>query len=200
MSLRLFKDINLTDVISEGGSQANPDSDTYNGTTGEYKDRQLFLANEQTTLLTGVDASTPAIPLAAARFQDGQVIIVDNEQMLIQSGGGSTSLAVQRDSNGTTPASHDAAAPVYTAYNYTSLVVQPVDVDSTSSEVAWIRLSTSQAGLDAAIPGSALNMGDKEHDETKSFWRRITVPPATSVQNKTDLALRVAGIENPVVP
>jgi hypothetical protein len=73
-------------------------------------------------------------------------------------------------------------------------------VDSTSSEVAWIRLAISQAGLDTASDGASLNIGDKEHDETNSFWRRVTVPPTTPVQNKTDLRLRVAGIENPVVP
>lgn len=199
MAIHLYKDPSLTDQVSEGGSLSNPDSDSYNGTTGETKDKQLYVANEQTTVAVGVDASVTTLTVADARFQNNEAIIIEGEQMLITAGGGSTTLTVQRGYNGTTAASHNPGLPVYSAYNYTSLVVQPVDTEMSGDETAWVLLALSQSGLDAATPGATLTLGDKQYFETATFWRRVVVPAATPVQNKTDLRLRLAGIENPVV-
>ncbi|NUQ47926.1 MAG: hypothetical protein HUU22_18055, partial [Phycisphaerae bacterium] len=88
MSLKLYKDALLTDIVSEGGAQSNPDSDTYNGTTGEYRDKQLHLANAHSTLAAGIDASTTAITLAdtaaSVGLVAGLVIIIDDEQMYVE--------------------------------------------------------------------------------------------------------------------
>ena len=196
MAIHLFKDSELTQQISEG-TLASPDSDTYNGTDGQAKDRELFLANEQTTLAADLTSNQTAITLAAARFADGDTIVVESEQMVVTAGGGTTSLTVQRGQNGTPKATHTSGTPVYSALTYTTLKVKPVD-DSGSDESEWCKVALTQAELDAATPGAELTLGDKSHDVTLSFWRRFSVPAGTPVQNKTDLKLRITGVEAPV--
>jgi len=197
MAIHLYEDITLVQQVSEGDF-SNPDDDTYNGTDGESKDKELFLANEQTTLAVALASGETSLQLSEPRFADGEVIIIDNEQMRILSGAGTTTLGVERGYGGTAPAAHDAEAEVYSGYDYTGLVIQPVDTVG-GDESAWYALAPTQAELDAATPGAPLNLGDKDHNVTVSFWRRCSVPPGTPVQNKTDLKLRVTGTENPVL-
>lgn len=197
MAIHLFKDSELTEQISEG-TLANPDSDVFNGTDGESKDRQLYLANEQTTLASAVDDVTTIIPLAEARFTDGAIIIIGSEQMLIASGGGTAELTVERGYAGTAAGNHSSGTKVYSGYNYSDLAVLPVD-EVGSSEAAWVKLASDQAGLDTAVEGASLVLGYKAHNATLSFWRRITVPAATPVQNKTDITLRLTGTESPII-
>ena len=196
MAIHLFKDSLLTEQISEG-TLANPDSDTYNGTDGQAKDRELFLANEQTALAADITSTQTNLTLASARFTDGDTIIIDTEQMVVTAGGGTTSLTVQRGQNGTAKAAHTSGTPVYSALTYTTLKVKPVD-SSGSDESDWCKVALAQAELDTAVPGAELTLGDKAHDVTLSFWRRFTVPAGTPVQNKTDLKLRITGVEAPV--
>jgi len=197
MAIHLFKDAELTQQISEGTLQS-PDSDAFNGTDGESKDRQLYLANEQTTLASAVDGATTTIPLAEARFADGEIIIIGGEQMFITGGGGTTHLSVQRGYAGTAAGNHSSGTKVYSGYNYSDLMVQPVD-EVGSSEAPWVKLATQEAGLASAVGGASLSTGDKAHNATLSFWRRITVPASTPVQNKTDIKLRVTGTESPII-
>jgi len=197
MAIHLFEDGALTQQISEG-DLTNPDDDTYNGTDGEAKDKELFLANEQTVLASPLASGETSLQTAEPRFTDGEVIIIDSEQMRIQSGGGTTTLGVERGYGGTTPASHAAGASVYSGYDYTGLVVEPVDTAG-GDESGWYSLALNQIDLDGAVPGDPLNLGDKSHDVTVSFWRRCAVPPGTAVQNKTDLKLRITGTENPIL-
>ncbi len=197
MAIHLFKDSELTQQISEG-TLANPDSDVFNGTDGESKDKQLYLANEQTTLASAIDGVTATIPLAEARFSDGQIIIVGGEQMLITSGGGTAELTVERGQAGTTAGNHSSGTKVYSGYNYSDLTIQPVDEEG-SSEASWVKLASDQAGLDTAVAGASLALVDKAHNTTISFWRRIMVPAATPVQNKTDIKLRLTGTESPII-
>jgi len=197
MAIHLFEDSALTQQISEG-DLTNPDDDTYNGTDGEAKDKELFLANEQTVLASPLASGETSLQLAEPRFTDSEVIIIDSEQMRIQSGGGTTTLGVERGYGGTTPAAHAAGAPVYSGYDYTGLVVELVDTAG-GDESAWFSLALNQVDLDGAVPGDPLNLGDKSHDVTVSFWRRCAVPPGTAVQNKTDLKLRITGTENPIL-
>ena len=197
MAIDLFEDGALTQQISEG-DLTNPDDDTYNGTDGEAKDKELFLANEQTVLASPLASGETSLQLAEPRFTDGEVIIIDSEQMRIQSGGGTTTLGVERGYGGTTPASHAAGASVYSGYDYTGLVVEPVDTAG-GDESGWYSLALNQIDLDGAVPGDSINLGDKTHDVTVSFWRRCAVPPGTAVQNKTDLKLRITGTENPIL-
>ena len=197
MAIHLFEDSALTQQISEG-DLTNPDDDTYNGTDGESKDKELFLANEQSALASPLASGETSLQLAEPRFTDGEVIIVDAEQMRILSGGGTTTLGVERGYGGTTAAAHNAGAAVYSGYDYTGLVLEPVDTAG-GDESGWYALAATQPDLDAAVPGDPLNLGDKPHDTTISFWRRCTVPPGTAVQNKTDLKLRITGTENPIL-
>ncbi len=196
MSIHLFKDAELTQPVSEG-TLVSPDSDTYNGTDGESKDRQLYLANEQSTLAADITTNQTGITLASARFANGDTLIIGTEQMIITAGGGTTSLTVQRGQNGTAKVAHTTGVAVYSALSYTTLKVRPVDSSGTD-ESGWCRLALTQAGLDTATPGAELTLGDKAHDVTLSFWRRFTVPAGTPVQNKTDLKLRIMGTEAPV--
>ena len=182
MSIHLYKDSQLAQPVSEG-TLTSPDSDTYNGTDGESKDRQLYLANEQTTLAADITSTQTTITLASARFADGDTIIVGSEQMIVTAGGGTTSLTVQRGQNGTAKATHSSGATVYSALSYTTLKVKPVDATGTD-ESGWCKLAL-EAELDTATRGRA-TLGDKAHSATLSFWRRFTFRGHTC-QNKTDL-------------
>ena len=197
MAIHLYLDAALTQPISEGDG-ANPDADNYNGTDGESKDRQVWAANEQALLVGAMDDSQISLTLDAPRFVDGETIIVDTEQTRIQSGGGTTTLTVSRGHGGTIPAAHPDGTTVYSGYQYTGLVLDPVDEDG-SDESDWYALAPTQSGLAAATPGDALNLGDKAHDQTLTFWRRCTVPSGTPVQNKLDLKLRLTGTEAPIL-
>lgn len=197
MAIHLFKDAELTQQISEGTLES-PDSDVFNGTDGESKDRQLYLANEQTALASDIDGAVTTITLAEARFADGEVIIVDTEQMHITSGGGMTELTVERGYAGTSADNHLSGTKVYSGYNYSDLAVVPVD-EVGSNEAAWMKLAANQAGLESAVAGASLALGNKAHNSILTFWRRVTVPAGTPVQNKTDIKLRLTGTESPII-
>ncbi len=197
MAIHLYLDEQLTQQISEGDF-SNPDADNYNGTDGEIKDRQIYVANEQTVLAMAVDDIQTDIELMEPRFADGEYIVIGTEQMKILSGGGTTSLTVDRAVANTSAASHDIGATVYSGYDYTDLVIDPVD-DFETDESVWYKLALTQAELDAATQSAPLNLGAKAHDQTISFWRRCTVLPGTPVQNKVDIKLRLTGTENPIV-
>lgn len=197
MAIHLFKDAELTQQVSEGTLES-PDSDVFNGTDGESKDRQLYLANEQTALASDIDGAVTTITLAEARFADGEVIIVDAEQMHITGGGGTAELVVERGYAGTNADNHSSGTKVYSGYNYSDLAVLPVD-EVGSSEAAWVKLAANQAGLESAVAGTSLTLGNKVHNSILTFWRRVTVPAGTPVQNKTDIKLRLTGTESPII-
>ncbi len=194
MAIHLYEDSALTQQISEG-DQTNPDNDTYNGTDGESKDKELFLANEQTTLASALASGATSVSLAAARFANDEVIIIGSEQMLITAGGGTTTLTVTRGYADTTAVAHDSGARVYSGYDYTDLAIEPID-ETGGDESDWYTLSLTEAGLEAATAGASLTIGDKDHDDTTSIWRCCAVPASTAVQNKTDLKLKITGTEN----
>ena len=196
MPLHLYKDAALTDRISEG-DLSNPDEDIYNGTDGESKDKEIFVANEQTTLAAGLTQIAITVQLAAARFGNFDILIVDNEQMRVTGGAGSTTLTVTRGFNGTVATTHTAGTPIYSATSYSSLSVDTVDTAGTS-ETSWVRVAKTQGQLDTATPGGSVNLGNKNHNVTTSFWRRITVPANSAIENKTDLKYRISGWENAV--
>jgi hypothetical protein len=111
MAIHLYLDEQLTQQISEGDF-SNPDADNYNGTDGEIKDRQIYVANEQTVLAMAVDDIQTDIELMEPHFADAEYIVIGTEQMQILSGGGTTSLTVNRAVANTVAASHDADVPV----------------------------------------------------------------------------------------
>lgn len=191
MSLHLYLDPELTQQVSEG-DMSSPDSDTLDGSSGESKDRLLFVANEQTVLAVALDTIQSVIVIATPRFNNDEVIIIDSEEMRILSGGGTTTLTIQRAIYGTQPAAHSQGAIIYSACNYTNLIVEPVDISGTD-ESSWCKLAMTQAELDTVEPGEALALGDKSFNATASFWRRITIPPGTSAHRKSDIKLRLSG-------
>ncbi len=197
MTVHVYEDSSLMQQLSEG-DLSNPDNDTYNGTDGESKDKELYLANEQTTLASPLASGETSLQLDEPRFANGEVLIIGTEQIRVQSGGGTTTLGVERGYGGTTPGAHASGASVYSGYDYTGLVLEPVDTVG-GDESNWYTLALTQAELDATIPGSPLNLGDKSHDVAVSFWRRCTVPAGTEVQNKTDLKLLITGTQNPIL-
>ena len=118
--------------------------------------------------------------------------------MLVESGGGTANLTVQRGVANTNPAAHNVGTTVYSGYDYTGLVLDPIDETGTD-EAVWYRLALTHAELDTATQGAPLNLGDKAFQQTLSFWRRCTVLPGTPVQNKLDIKLRLTGTENPIL-
>ncbi len=75
MAIHLYLDEQLTQQISEGDF-SNPDADNYNGTDGEIKDRQIYVANEQTYLavpIEDIDGVQTEIELTEPRFADGGI-------------------------------------------------------------------------------------------------------------------------------
>lgn len=196
MTIHLFKDEALTIPISEGDF-SNPDQDSFNGTDGDSKDARLFLANEQTRFAEAVSESQTNVTLVEPRFSETEWIIAGNEQMRITAGQGTIELTVERGFSGTTPQTHGEGSKVFSALYYGDLTIEPIDANGTD-ESTWISLATTQEGLGDAVGGQSLLLGNKNHDETLVFWRRITVPPGTPVQNKTDLKLKISGLESPV--
>lgn len=197
MTLHLYLDSALTQPLSEGNG-SNPDSDHYNGTGGESKDRQLWIANTRTVLSGALTASQTTLSLASGCFANGETLLIGSEQMQVQSGGGTLTPVVLRGYGGTVPAAHAGGSTVYSGYDYLDLALDVVD-ESGSNESGWYRLALTPSGLDTATPGAPLNLGDKPHDQTLIFWRRCTVPAATPVQNKLDLKLRLTGTETPIL-
>lgn len=63
MAIHLYLDEALTQQISEGDF-SRPEAESYNGTDGDIKDRQLYVANEQTSLASAIDAAQTSIALA----------------------------------------------------------------------------------------------------------------------------------------
>jgi hypothetical protein len=117
--------------------------------------------------------------------------------MKVVSGGGTSSINVLRGVSGSIPSAHQAGSKVYFACDYEDIVISPVD-NSGSDESGWITLAMTEAGLNSALPGRPLSIGNKRFDETITFWRRYTVPPGTAAQNKTDIKLSITGTEHPI--
>ena len=194
MSIHMYLDAELTEPISEG-DMTSPDSDTYDGADGESKDRRIWIANEQASLVGDVLSNDNTIQISVPAFGDGDYLIVDDEIVKVVFGGGTTLLAIERGALGTVAASHVSSSRVYAAVRHTDLVIAPVDIAQTS-ETGWCALALTEESLDQATPGMPLDIGDKAYDQTLTFWRRITVPPGTPLQNKTDLKLRLTGTEH----
>jgi len=191
MSLQIYLDSQLTNPISQG-DLSNPDRDEFNGTSGESKDRELFLANEQCTLSGALTATATTVAFSRSAFSNGMRIRIGSEELEIVTGGGTAAATVLRGRNGTIATTHTLGDVVYSAVEGRDLVAQMID-DSGSSEVSWMVLALSQSALATATPGASLSLGTKAFNQTKSIWRRCVVPAGTPVHNKTDLKIQVSG-------
>lgn len=176
---------------------SNPDQDVFNGTDGDTKDRRLFLANARGRLASAITAEDTLVTLTTPAFGNTTTIIIGTEHMRILTGGGTASLNVERGVDGTTATGHDADSLVLSTFNYRDVTVQATDTDGTD-ETSWISVAATQEDLATAQPGGRLALGDKTHAQSLAFWRRVTVPAGTPVQNKTDLKLRISAMESPL--
>ncbi len=175
----------------------SPDADSFDGTHGESYDRELFLANEQSALAGQIDGVQTGITLVRPAFRDGDLVIVGQEVIKIVMGGGTCGIAVERGYGGTAAIPHEAGSKVYTACDYTDIVVAPVDISGTD-ESDWCTLAMRPEDLPVAIPGDPVYIGDKPYSETVPFMRRFTVPAETPLQIKRDVKLRASGIAHPI--
>ena len=72
-----------------------------------------FLKRNTTTLSAAINGLVTTIPVASgAGIANGDVLLIDNEQMRVIAGGGTTSLTVERDFNGSSNANHASGATV----------------------------------------------------------------------------------------
>ena len=196
MTLQLYLDDALTQPVSSGDF-SQPDTDTYNGTTGETKDRPLYLANTQTTLTQAISATATQLTLARVVFNPGEIISCEDEQMQVVALGSGRTVIVTRGMALTSAKAHAKGAVLITASQYTDIVMQAVDTRG-AGKAAWYTLATSQQGLDTASAGAALDLGRKDYHDTLTVWRRCRVPSGTPVQNNLDVQLRLTATASPL--
>lgn len=189
MSLLIYKDPELTEILNA----ECPDEERFNGLTGEAKDRVLYLANEQTTLINGITSTDTSLVLAKPAFADGGFIRIGDETMTITAGAGTNNPTVTRGKN---PTPHTSGLTVYSGYDFTGIKIEPRDV-TTPDESSWYRFALSQGELDTATT-DPVTLGDKPHNVRLTFWRRVIVPPNTPVQLKDDLRIRFTYYMEPI--
>lgn len=204
MALHLYEDEQLTRPLSEGDMTA-PDFAIFDGEHGSYSDKQLYVAVERTPLVEALTSGATTLFLRdTRRFRDGETIVVDYEQMLVVSGGGTQQLTVQRGYNQTSPVSHEAGKLVYPGYNYLPYSVGGIEIsDGITRPYLWCQLSLVRENLGGAVFGQTLwlSAGNPTlvyRDVSMTFWRRFTCPANTPVQYKTNVKLQVMGLEFPM--
>lgn len=55
----------------------------------------------------------------------------------------------------------------------------------------WVKLASTQVGLDTATEGAAISFVDLDPGDTTSVWERMTVPASTTLGNVTDVTVRI---------
>ena len=189
MSLRIYEDAALSQMLSRDGAQINPDDEAdVDGGSGATLQKALWVAPEQTTLNGGIDNQQTTITLAAARFADQNypIIVIDGEKMLITGGFGTTSLTVVRGYHDTTPASHADGAAVRAAYDYSSNSIDCTDNEGTD-ESSWTTYCLDSGGSPDGNWQAPLALSDINYDESLAIWRKIVVPADTAPIRKVDL-------------
>ena len=199
--LRLYKDEDLTSMVSIGGEYSNPDEETsLDGTNGETAVAPLWVAVEQTTLADGIDDSVQAVSISADRFADTNypVIVVGDEKMLIVAGFGTSSLTVSRGYNNTTPAAHSSGDPVRAAYNCTSVSIDCEDNDG-SDESGWVTYCDDNgSGSPDGVWEAPHELGGLNQDQSAAIHRRVVVPAGTPAAYKQDLVHRLVATINEI--
>ena len=182
------------------GDLLNPIQFTINPDVDPDEDKTLYLANERATLNGQINDETDTIVLnESGRFANGDYIIIGDEVLFILSGGGSTTLTVERGRYNTTPAVHATGAVVYSGYRWTDITVEFVDNDGTD-ETDWTRLAWAGENLNDKEDGNSITASAKDYDEVLEFKMRLTVPTNQAPHIKSDLAIRVTAIQIPAMP
>lgn len=205
MALHLYEDAQLTRPLSEGDMSA-PDFAVFDGEHGSYSDKQLYIAVERTRLAEALtDSATVVRVQDTRRFRNNELILVDSEQMLIQSGAGTLQMTVQRGYNQTFPVGHDSGKLVHSGYNYLAYSVAGIETtDGVMQPCLWCQLSEVRENLGGAVFGQALSLASGSQppvvhqDVALSFWRRFTCPANTPVQYKLNVKLQVMALEIPL--
>jgi len=205
MALHLYADVSLNTQFSEG-NMSEPDFALVDGEMDDYNHKQLFLANEQTSLAAGVTELDTEIPLLSPRFHDGEAVVVDNEQMLVVSGGGTNTLIVQRGYNETPPTVHAQGVLIYSGYDYFLMGAIGLDMSEYPPVAStWVSVALTEEALQTVEPGMTVpwmvngQPTFKKFNETVSFWRRVRCPLGTPVQFVRNIKLMVLGIEIPIM-
>lgn len=101
----------------------------------------------ETTLNGNINASvTTIVVTSGTTITNGDIIIIDQEQISVSSGGGTASLVVVRGANGTTASSHTSGAYVIdktnpSTYSYTAVALQlPTNVYISALEELGVNL------------------------------------------------------------
>ncbi|GAI04060.1 unnamed protein product [marine sediment metagenome] len=171
-------------LLSREGTHTQDDEDSYNGTTGEIKEKKLVLAPAQTTLAAGIDEDDEEIILTAPVFDDPShpyIIVVsgaNSETMKIIGGFGTNNLVVTR---GDSPISASADDSVFNAYTYENITIQ-----ASGDETGWFRYAPDVAGSPGEY-GASLSPPNCTNPKTYSytFWREVTAP-IIAAQRKGD--------------
>ena len=150
MSVHLYEDNALTQQVSEG-DLSNPDDDIYNGTDGESKDKELYLANEQSALAAPLASGETSLQLDQPRFANNEVIIIGTEQMRIQAGGGTTTLGVERGYGATTPAAHAAGIEIRPVTGYVQKVIRYRFFDKPTATSTFTGIQYYRPGKEAVV-------------------------------------------------
>lgn len=196
--IRLYEDSDLTLIVSRDGDFSNPDEETsLDGTNGDTAQKALWVAAEQTALADDIDDQTQTIPLAAPRFADTDypVIIVGAEKMLVTAGHGTATLIVTRGYNGTAPAGHSTADPVYSAYDCSSVSIDCLDNQGTD-ESGWVTYCADSGGSPDGVWEAPHALPNLNFDQSAAIWRRVIVPAGTPAAYKQDLVHRLAATVN----
>lgn len=83
---------------------------------------------------------------------------------------------------------------------YESVVIEPIDQIG-GTQMDWIKLATTQGGLDSAVAGANLEIGDiTDNGVAHGFWVRVIVPSGylnlnDPAETKYDIALKISGLE-----
>ena len=194
MSLRLYRDAALLEIISRDGAQTQPDTETsLDGVAGAAAEKNLYLAPERAKLsvaVTDVDATEFSMDRAAFADTNYSHAIIDSEEVLITAGHGTSAPTVTRGYNGSTKATHLLAAALIMIYNYSDIQIEPDDVDGTDEE-AYLTYSldagvTWYSALDGA--GGNIQPADMGHaDAAVTVRRKATIPAGHAVSRRVDL-------------
>ena len=192
MSLRLYEDPDLDQIVTLRNDFTNPDDeDDINGDAGATKYKYLYAALECGKLAAGMDDSQEEMTLAAARFADTSMFIglIGTEKVRFLTGFGATSFTVERGYKGTTKAEHASGATVWLCYQAIAGKVLSYDVES-PDEASMMTFCLAPGGVPDdnynAHPDPLL-LGNINPGQIIQIRRRLIVPSGWSPIEKVDL-------------
>jgi len=74
----------------------------------------------------------------------------------------------------------------------------PIDLSDTD-ESTWVKLATTQAGLEYSTPGACIDLPEIEPAEKFPFWIRCTVPAGIPEEDKRDVRIQINTWAIPII-